>query len=176
MLETLHLPAGDFGFVVLAAGAGGLLGGLATTRLAARFGRGTVLMVGGVLEGVATIGMGSVSNGYLGAIAFAVSAFGVMTWNVLTMSLRQALIPHHLFGRVQGAYRTLVWGAIPVGALLGGVLAGATSIPAALVVAGVGMTGTGLWLIRLVIVHRAVIDRIDTDEAPEHPLVPADRT
>jgi hypothetical protein len=54
------------------------------------------------------------------------------------MSLRQALIPEHLFGRVQGGYRTLVWGAIPVGALLGGVLAAATTVPTVFVVSGLG--------------------------------------
>jgi MFS family permease len=44
--------------------------------------------------------------------------------NVVLMSLRQALIPQELFGRVQGAWRTVVWGALPLGGLLGGVLAG----------------------------------------------------
>lgn len=59
----------------------------------------------------------------------------VLLWDVITMSLRQALIPHELCGRVQGGYRTLVWGAIPVGAVLGGVLA-------VFVVAGAFRTGS----------------------------------
>lgn len=66
----------------------------------------------------------------------------VLLWDVITMSLRQALIPHELCGRVQGGYRTLVWGAIPVGAVLGGVLADATSVPTVFVVAGAFRTGS----------------------------------
>jgi predicted MFS family arabinose efflux permease len=161
VLETLHLPAGDFGFVLLAGGVGGLLGGVLSAPVAQRFGRGPVLVVGGVLTGVTTAAMGFTSNGYVGATAFGISAIGVMFWNVLTMSLRQALIPHYLFGRVQGAYRTLVWGCIPVGALVGGLIANAASISAVLVVAGVGLTGTGLWLVRVVIVHRDVLADVD---------------
>ena len=83
--------------------------------------------------------MGFTSNGYLGAAWFAVEGFGVMLWNVITMSLRQALIPHELFGRVQGAYRTVVWGSIPVGSLLGGLLARAVGLSAVFVVAGAGL-------------------------------------
>jgi hypothetical protein len=72
-------------------------------------------------------------------------------------SLRQALIPEELFGRVQGGYRTLVWGAIPLGALLGGVLADATSVPAVFVVAGAGQLIVAGLLWRLLAVHRATI-------------------
>ena len=43
-------------------------------------------------------------------------------FNVQIMSVRQALIPEHLFGRVQGAYRTVIWGGIPLGMLAGGLL------------------------------------------------------
>lgn len=155
-LETLHLPPTGFGFLLLAAGAGGLIGGVATDSLARRFGRAQLLVAGGVLTGLTTIGMGLVANGYWAGVLFGVSSVGVMFWNILTMSLRQSLIPQFLFGRVQGAYRTVVWGCIPVGALLGGVIAKLSSIPSVLIVAGVGLTAAGVWLIRLGAVHRAV--------------------
>jgi hypothetical protein len=80
-----------------------------------------------------------------------------MFWNVLTMSLRQALIPEELFGRVQGGYRTLVWGAIPLGALLGGLLADVTTVPTVFVVAGCAqlLVAGALWL--LLAVHRDAV-------------------
>jgi hypothetical protein len=80
-----------------------------------------------------------------------------MFWNVLTMSLRQALIPEELFGRVQGGYRTLVWGAIPLGALLGGLLADVTTVPTVFVVAGCAelLVAGALW--RLLAAHRDVV-------------------
>ena len=48
--------------------------------------------------------------------------FIAVLWNVITVSLRQAVIPDRLLGRVNSVYRFFGWGAIPIGALLGGVL------------------------------------------------------
>jgi len=39
------------------------------------------------------------------------------------MSLYQSLIPPELYGRIHGARRTIVWGLMPIGSLLGGVIA-----------------------------------------------------
>ncbi len=67
---------------------------------------------------------------------FGTVALSISLFNVLIISLRQALIPERLFGRVQGAYRTLVWGLMPVGALLGGLLAALTTVPTTFIVSG----------------------------------------
>lgn len=111
---------------------GAVLGGLVAAPLGRRRGRSPVLVAGSVLAGLATLGSGLTSNGLVAGVLMAAGAVGVMLWNVLTLSLRQALIPEELFGRVQGGYRTLVWGAIP----LGGLLAGVTTVPTVFVVAG----------------------------------------
>jgi hypothetical protein len=52
-------------------------------------------------------------------------------WNVITVSLRQTIIPSHLLGRVNSVYRFFAWGMMPIGAALGG-----------LIVAGVGSVST----------------------------------
>ena len=54
------------------------------------------------------------------------------------MSLRQQLIPEALFGRVQGAWRMVVYGAMPLGALLGGLVASRFGLTAPFLVAGLG--------------------------------------
>ena len=41
-----------------------------------------------------------------------------LLWNVITVSLRQSIIPDHLLGRVNSVYRFLAWGMIPIGAAL----------------------------------------------------------
>ena len=140
------------------AGVGGIVGGLLAPPSARRYGRGPVLVAGAVVTGVPTAAMAFTRNGYLGAALFAVSAAGVMVWNVLTISVRQALIPHHLFGRVQGAYRTLVWGAIAAGAPIGGVIAAAGGVAPVLFVAGTGLTLAAGWLARLTARHRAELE------------------
>ncbi len=43
------------------------------------------------------------------------------TWNVITVSLRQSIIPSHLLGRVNSVYRFFAWGMMPIGAAIGGV-------------------------------------------------------
>jgi MFS family permease len=139
VLEVLRLPAGDFGLIMVAAGVGALLGGVTTPWLAAHFGRVAVLTGGAVVCALPTLLMGFTRNGYVAGTLLGLSSAGVMTWNVLTMSLRQALIPAELFGRVQGAYRTLVWGAIPVGSIAGGLVARQFGLQGAFLVAGSGM-------------------------------------
>lgn len=158
VLEVLRLPSGDFGYVLLAAGIGALIGGVSTPRLVSWFGRGPVLTVGAVVTGAPALLMALTRNGYVGAILFAVTSAGVMTWNVITMSLRQALIPQEMFGRVQGAYRTLVWGAIPVGALVGGALAGAIGVRPVFAVVGIALLLCSGWLGLLTHRHRSELE------------------
>jgi len=70
-----------------------------------------------------------------------------MIGNVLTMSIRQSVIPEHLFGRVQGAWRTVIWGAMPVGALAGGALARVAGLraPFLLQAAAFAVVCVGAW-------------------------------
>jgi MFS family permease len=139
VLDVLGLPAGSFGFVVLTAGVGALLGAVVTPALARRFGRGPMLTGGAVLSAVTVGLMGIVHQVVVACVLFALGAAGIMVWNVLTMSLRQALIPQEMFGRVQGAYRTLVWGGIAFGSLVGGVVAHAVGVAGVFVVSGAGL-------------------------------------
>ena len=54
-----------------------------------------------------------------GAVTFFVSSLSITIWNILIISLRQSVIPGRLLGRVHGTWRTLLWGAMPVGSLIG---------------------------------------------------------
>ena len=40
---------------------------------------------------------------------------------MITVSLRQTIIPPHLLGRVNSVYRFFAWGMMPIGAAIGGV-------------------------------------------------------
>lgn len=73
----------------------------------------------------------------LGVVAFGyfLSAGGTTAWNILVMSLRQAAIPSRLLGRVHGTWRTLLWGTMPLGSLLGGLL-GRIDLRAPFLIAG----------------------------------------
>jgi hypothetical protein len=71
--------------------------------------------------------------------------------------LRQLIIPDDLMGRTQAAYRMVIWGGIPLGALAGGALAAATSIPTVFVVAGAAQFPVIIWLWALLHRHRQQI-------------------
>jgi predicted MFS family arabinose efflux permease len=157
VLDVLGLPAGGYGLILLAGGGGAVIGGLATPPLARRAGRPAMLTLGAVVAAVTTGLMATTRNGVLAAVYFAISGAGVMVWNVLTMSLRQALIPAHLFGRVQGAYRTLVFGSIALGSLVGGALASAIGLRGVFAVAGAGMLLCAWPLARVTHRHRMLL-------------------
>jgi MFS family permease len=55
---------------------------------------------------------------------------------VVTVTLRQQIVPGHLLGRVNSVYRMLGWGLMPLGALAGGFVAHAAGLRAPYVVAG----------------------------------------
>lgn len=57
-------------------------------------------------------------------------------WTVLTVSLRQALIPDQLLGRALSAFRLIGWGGLALGALGGGLLADAFGLRAVAIAAG----------------------------------------
>ncbi len=153
VVDTLGVPDSAFGLFLVSAGIGGLLGGLGAARIARRLNRIPTIVLSAAITSAATLGMGLTENVWLAAVLFGSVALSISVFNVLVISLRQALIPERLFGRVQGAYRTLVWGLIPVGSLLGGVLAGLTSVPATFVISGVSQAVLALLCWRLLARH-----------------------
>ena len=122
-LELLGLDERGFGLLLAGLTVGSVIGTVVAAPLARRFGRGPTLLAGYALAAVGYVGFGLSSHAFVGGTFFALAALGTMAGNVLTMSIRQSVIPPHLFGRVQGAWRTVIWGSMPIGALAGGALA-----------------------------------------------------
>lgn len=136
-LEELHLSPAAFGILLSVEAIGALAGSLVASRIRKHVGipvalAGALGVAGLANLTIATTGIVPVVSGMMVAIAF---AGGV--WNVLTNSLRQAVTPDRLLGRVQSAHRLLSWGAIPFGTLLGGAAAGAFGLRAPFLVAAV---------------------------------------
>ncbi|GIJ48738.1 MFS transporter [Virgisporangium aliadipatigenens] len=156
-LDVLGLSPRGYGFLLLAGGVGGLLGGLVAPLTAARLGRLPTMVLGTVVSPALLAAMGFVRHPVAGAVLFGGSAASVMILNVLTMALRQALIPEELFGRVQGAWRTLVWGGIPVGGVAGGALAAATDVATVFAAAGIAGFVVGCAVVALLLRNRAQI-------------------
>lgn len=118
------LSAGPFLFAIIGAGGaiGSILGGWAVPRLSKRLGGGTVLVIAVAGIGACAFAVAIAQTWVVVMIAFSITAMLGLGWNVVTVSLRQSVIPDHLLGRVNSVYRFMAWGSIPIGALIGGVL------------------------------------------------------
>ncbi|MFL6240981.1 MAG: MFS transporter [Actinomycetes bacterium] len=149
-LEVLHLDARGFGFLGLGAAAGSLAGSLFAERFTKWLGDGPTVYASIVMSIVAELIAFLTHNGFVGGAAFALIGFGSIVWNVLTVSLRQEIIPPRLLGRVNSAYRFVGWGSIPIGALLGGVLAHVWGLRAPFLFATVTLAVCGLLMTRAV--------------------------
>jgi MFS family permease len=60
--------------------------------------------------------------------------FGAVVYNIQQVSLRQAITPARLQGRMNASMRFFVWGTIPLGSLVGGVLATAFGVQTAILI------------------------------------------
>ncbi|MFF0144598.1 putative MFS family arabinose efflux permease [Amycolatopsis sulphurea] len=119
-LEDLRLSEAAFGLFSFVGGIGGLAGAALAPRLVRRTGRRPVLIGGVLCCALGFTGMGLVRQPVLAALLFGLFAAAVVAVNVVLATARHTLVPGELLGRVLGVWRTVVWGAIPVGALLGG--------------------------------------------------------
>jgi MFS family permease len=120
--EVLETTVFIFAILGTAAALGGILGGLLGPKVSEKIGRGRSLALALFVMPLMTLMVGFTSLWYLAWIFIAIETFTAVLWNVVTVSLRQSLIPSHLLGRVNSVYRFFAWGTIPIGTLLGGTL------------------------------------------------------
>jgi MFS family permease len=120
--EVLHIGPLLFTIMFFGAAIGGLVGGNIAPAVSKRLGSGTslTLTLGGTTIGMLIVGFFPKWPVVFVVFAF-VSLLGIL-WNVITVSLRQTIIPAHLLGRVNSVYRFFAWGMMPIGAAIGGAL------------------------------------------------------
>lgn len=124
--EVLGTSATEFAVLSTAGAVGGVLGGWTASWVSKRIGSGPSLWVT-MLGGAGTSAViGAVSLWPIVWLMFGFYAFSAVLWNVITVSLRQSIIPDRLLGRVNSVYRFFAWGAIPIGAMVGGLVVAVT--------------------------------------------------
>jgi len=136
--DVLGLSAGGYGLLLVPVALGGIAGSLLAGRLTSIPLR-PVLTVAILVSGVATWAASTSSEPVIVGVLTGVSAAAVLVWNVLTIALRQRIIPDRLLGRVGASYRFLVYLGMPLGALAGGFLADAFGVRTALAVNGIAL-------------------------------------
>ncbi len=123
ILKELNVSPALFGVVLAIQGIGALAGSIAAPMVSKYLGRGKALAINVFFASLLVIFMGLSPNAYFFVAVSVLMGFTISVWNILVMSLYQSIIPPELYGRIHGARRTIVWGLMPIGALLGGVIA-----------------------------------------------------
>ena len=175
-VRELDVSAALIGLIFTVANLAGLAGAVVSNRVVRRLGLGTTIVGTAILSSLAwlTIPLAPVSNPLPVVIAGALTGpfFGVM-FNLNQLSLRQAITPERLMGRMNSVVRFMYWGTMPVGSFAGGALATAIGIRSTLFV---GIAGGTLAFVPLFFSSlaklRAIPDEVH-DVRPAAPLVSA---
>lgn len=120
--DVLALSAAQFGLLTTSGAVGGVAGALAASKVTKRLRRGATLYLAMVVFGVTQLIIGLFPDAILAWTMMVIGIFFAMVWNVITVSLRQRIIPDRLLGRVNSVYRFFGWGMMSLGAILGGAL------------------------------------------------------
>lgn len=120
--EVLGTSAFEFSILGTGAAIGGLAGTFLASKVSARLGSGTSLFLTLAASVFITAVIGVSSNWIVVWAMFGVFTFTAILWNVITVSLRQTIIPDRLLGRVNSVYRFFAWGMMPIGSAIGGAL------------------------------------------------------
>lgn len=121
--QTLQLETSGYGLLLAAAAVGSVLCGLINARLIDKIGPLRALITASAINALVCIAIGLTPTAAILGLLLATSGFATTMWNIVTVSVRQQLIPPALLGRVNSIYRMLGWGLMPLGALAGGLLA-----------------------------------------------------
>jgi predicted MFS family arabinose efflux permease len=143
--DTLGLSELGFGLLLVPGALGGIAGSLIAPRFK-RFPLRRTLPLAVIGSGASTWSMALTGSPILVGALTGVSLGSIMVWNVLTLALRQRLIPDAMLGRVGASYRFLVYLGMPFGALVGGLLANEFGVRSAIFVSGSLLIAVGVAL------------------------------
>lgn len=150
LTRDLGLGPGAVGLVFALGGVGALPGALAAGPAVRVLGRGPMIAVSAVLCGFfgfaipLAVLFPEIALPMVLAAEFFQWLF-LAAYRVGEASLRQEITPDHILGRVNATQRFMVYGAIPLGGLLGGILGELAGVPLTLVVGMAGTLPASLW-------------------------------
>jgi predicted MFS family arabinose efflux permease len=145
--EDLHLSNTGYGLLLGASAVGGVLAARLGPAAVRTLGNESALMVAIAVQVASYLVLFFTSQPLLAAAMLALASYGLVQWNVIAVFLRQTLVPQELLGRVNGVYRFIAWGTLPLGAICGGFLAGAFGVRSVFSVSAMGLAVALIYLV-----------------------------
>jgi MFS family permease len=140
--RDLGLSPLAIGLALTLSNLGPLVAAFNAHRISSRFGVGRTIIGASVIGGPMFLLVPFAPHGNAALTllvpAFVLGGFSNVIYNVTQVSLRQAITPERIQGRMNSVMRFIVWGTIPLGALLGGLLASRIGVKETLIVGGIG--------------------------------------
>ncbi|WP_433129047.1 MFS transporter [Micromonospora sp. CA-240977] len=149
LVRDLRLSEGMVGVVMGLTTLGGIIGGLASARLARMVGTARIIWIAPLAIGWTVLLVPAAQPGW-GSAAYTVGMAGMgvvfAIFNSAAVSYRQRVCPPELLGRMTASVRFVIFGVMPVGALAGGLLGSWLGVRPTLWIAAVGVWASGLLL------------------------------
>ncbi|MGA0443353.1 MAG: MFS transporter [Candidatus Nanopelagicaceae bacterium] len=123
IIEELGVEPRYLGVLLAIQGLGALAGSVLAPRISQKMGRGRALAFNLLIASLPIFIIGFVPNVWYFLPLGVIIGATISVWNILLMSVYQSIIPRELYGRIHGARRTVVWGLMPIGSVLGGFVA-----------------------------------------------------
>lgn len=117
------LSEAGFGLLYTTFAAGSIAGSALAPRIERRVGTRRTLLLSSASFPIFSVVPALTHSVVWLALGFLIGGMLSIGWNIITVALRQRIVPDHLLGRVNAGYRLLAWGTIPIGAALGGLTA-----------------------------------------------------
>jgi MFS family permease len=150
VVADLGLQPAVIGLIVMAAAPGTLLGALVAGRVVRRAGLGAAMSTAAVLPGLGVV-LFVLASGPLSSVPLLMLGWFLLglasIYDISEVSLRQAVTPDRIRGRVNATRSFAFFGVMPVGSVLGGVLGAAIGVHPVLLLAAVGLLCASLWIV-----------------------------
>jgi MFS family permease len=141
IVDELGINPGTVGLIFAIANIGVLLGALTAERLARWIGIGPSIVWSAFLNAfsLVIVAVAPQDNPVPFLVASGIIGAGTsVIYNVNQVSLRQAITPERMLGRMNATMRFIVWGTLPIGSLIGGALGAAIGLQATIWVGAIG--------------------------------------
>jgi len=129
------------GFAFSVGSVGVLAAALVTSRLTARVGVGRMLVLTSLGFSLAGLPIAFAPDSLIWqavALSGFFGGFASVGWNINQVSLRQAITAPRMQGKMNATMRFIVWGTMPIGAILGGALGGLIGLQETIIVGAIG--------------------------------------